>query len=574
MKQRFLSALLVLCMIFMLVPGAAAANMEPTSGSCGENVNWSYDEATKTLTISGTGDMDHSGWGYVYWREGTETVVVESGVTSICVGAFYKCPILTKIDIADTVTTISENAFLNCQSLTEVTLPDGVTTIGRRAFGECPNLTRVILPDSVKNVDDNAFQSSTNISHVVIPAGVKKIGRLFRDCPLYTAGPAEDGNDYDIEFKWTNAIPEEAFWGYPIREVILPKGLKSIGEMAFSSTGLKTIEIPKSVIRINEAAFADCENLTSITVDEENSIYSSYDGMLLNKEKTELICCPSGKTFCDIPASVRTIGNSAFSGCKKISNITLPEKLETIGLYAFESCEGLTTMVIPDSVDGLGSRMFNGCKALRNVTLPGGVRRYSGMFFDKDSDVQSIKIGEGTEIVAGMFSNLGKLTTVSLPASLRRINENTFANCHNLSTVYFAGTQAQFDGLEIDQGNQELRQAEIICLGGGEPEIPDTPDTPEPEAPEPGELPLRVSDGGMGRRVTVTVEGGHWLTIQIRRAGSLAITSVQAPGSGLVAVSFSAPAGSMLQLWETEEEMSFQGGVPGNVVLSAAAEQL
>ena len=78
----------------------------------------------------------------------------------------------------------------------------------------------------------------------------------------------------------------------------------------------------------------------------------------------------------------------------------------------------------------------------------------------------------------------------------------------------------------------------------------------------------------MGRRVTVTVEGGHWLTSQIRRAGSLAITSVQAPGSGLVAVSFSAPAGSMLQLWETEEEMSFQGGVPGNVVLSAAAEQL
>lgn len=554
MKQRFLSALLVLCMIFMLVPGAAAANMEPTSGSCGENVNWSYDEATKTLTISGTGDMDTDfHWPWIY-NQSVEHVIIADGVKSISNSAFNNCPDLREVNIAGSVETILYNAFSNCPNLTDVVIPEGVKRIGIRAFENCSKLTHIVIPSTLTEFKEHSLYG------------------VFQGCPITSAGPI--GSGCNIEFGWTDSIPENAFYMAPIQDIILPMGIKSIGASAFDNTDLSEILIPASVIRINGNAFIGCDRLSNIIVDENNVVYSSYDGMLLNKEKTELICCPGGKTSCDIPSSVRTIGRSAFEECKKIENIILPEKLEAIGRNAFAVCDGLTTIKIPDNVENLDSLIFTGCKSLKDVILPGGVRRYIGGLFGQNSGVRSVKIGEGTREIDGMFSDLEHLTTAYLPASLSYIGADTFANCNNLSTVYFAGTQAQFDGLEIDQGNQELRQAEIICLEGGEPEIPDTPDTPEPEAPEPGELPLRVSDGGMGRRVTVTVEGGHWLTIQIRRAGSLAITSVQAPGSGLVAVSFSAPAGSMLQLWETEEEMSFQGGVPGNVVLSAAAEQL
>jgi len=108
--------------------------------------------------------------------------------------------------------------------------------------------------------------------------------------------------------------------------------------------------------------------------------------------------------------------------------------------------------------------------------------------------------------------------------------------------------------------------------------IPGTPRSPEPpktpDAVTPDDLDLTISNGGFGKRVSLQIEGGHWLTIQVRHVGSIAITSVQVPGSGLVTMSLSAPVGSMLQVWETEAEMTFTNGVPNNPILSTAVRQL
>ncbi len=120
------------------------------SGSCGENVTYTYNSETKELVISGTGAMENflifdvefdntSPFCYSY----IESVVIKSGVTTIGEGAFYWCRSLTSVTIPDSVTTIGDYAFYRCDSLTSVTIPDSVTTIGSGAFLYCDSLTDV-----------------------------------------------------------------------------------------------------------------------------------------------------------------------------------------------------------------------------------------------------------------------------------------------------------------------------------------------------------------------------------------------------------------------------------------------
>ena len=111
------------------------------SGNCGDNVNYTFEESTGTLTISGAGDMTSNPW--VSYYSSIKTVVIESGVTSIGVSAFNGCNALTNVTIPNSVTRIEELAFDGCEGLTSVTIPNSVTSIGGHAFAYCDNLTYV-----------------------------------------------------------------------------------------------------------------------------------------------------------------------------------------------------------------------------------------------------------------------------------------------------------------------------------------------------------------------------------------------------------------------------------------------
>lgn len=134
--KRCLSMLLVCSMLITMLPSTALAaddETAETSGTCGENLTWVL-TSDGTLTISGTGEMydysstsNQSPWYDV--RSKIVKVVIEAGVTSIGLCAFYDCSDLTEISISDTVTSIAGFAFENCSSLTEIIIPDGVTTI-------------------------------------------------------------------------------------------------------------------------------------------------------------------------------------------------------------------------------------------------------------------------------------------------------------------------------------------------------------------------------------------------------------------------------------------------------------
>lgn len=133
------------------------------SGKCGESVTWTLDENC-TLTISGTGPMEDyivdGSYSYTPWYEDRDSIikaVIESGVTSIGMGAFIYCTNLANVTISNSVTSIRDYSFGLCSNLTSVTIPDGVTSIGKDAFARCSSLTSVSIPNSVTSIEEYAF---------------------------------------------------------------------------------------------------------------------------------------------------------------------------------------------------------------------------------------------------------------------------------------------------------------------------------------------------------------------------------------------------------------------------------
>lgn len=99
---------------------------QPVTGTCGENVQWAFDEESGVLLLSGTGAMDSLGaftdYGYSVWKDDIQFVAAADGVTSIGAHAFEECPILEEVILGEDVTVIGEAAFLHCSRLKNVTL--------------------------------------------------------------------------------------------------------------------------------------------------------------------------------------------------------------------------------------------------------------------------------------------------------------------------------------------------------------------------------------------------------------------------------------------------------------------
>jgi hypothetical protein len=120
------------------------------------------------------------------------------------------------------------------------------------------------------------------------------------------------------------AIGEDAFNGIiAIDEVFLPDTLMSIGENAFRGSGINAVSVGSAVITIGDGAFAECTSLTCISVSPANAMYASVDGVLFDREMSELICYPSGKTArrYTLPNTVTRIAPHAFNQCESLKEV-------------------------------------------------------------------------------------------------------------------------------------------------------------------------------------------------------------------------------------------------------------
>lgn len=269
------------------------------------------------------------------------------------------------------------------------------------------------------------------------------------------------------------AIANRAFVNSGMTDVDIPTSVTSIGIAAFGGCkNLSLIFIPSSVTFIGFAAFTQSTCL--ITVDGSNPNYSSYEGMLLNKDKTNLIQCPISKANCTIPLSVTTIENQAFYYCSSLSSITIPSSVTTIGDNVFNNCSGLISITIPSSVNTIGDGAFFNCTGLIAINIPSsttaiGIRAfynckclitvdsnnpnyssYEGAFFNKDKTVlihcptsktnYDIPLSVNT-IESYAFNNCTKLSSITIPSSVTAIGDNALRDCTVLNSVTIQSLQ-------------------------------------------------------------------------------------------------------------------------------------
>ena len=276
------------------------------------------------------------------------SIVIPDSVTRIGSGAFAYCNSLTSIEIPNSVTSIGSAAFENCDLLTSIVIPNSVTSIGSWAFYNCTSLTSIVIPDSVTSIDNDAFENCSSLTSVEIPNSVEVLGYYaFSSCSSLTS-------------------------------IVIPNSVTSIGDKAFSScSSLTSVIIPNSVEVLGEYAFYSCSSLTNIEVAEDNEYYKDIDGNLYSKDGTKLIQYAIGKqdTLFTIPASVTSIGDSAFYYCDALTSIVIPDSVISIGYYAFEYCSSLTSIVIPDSVTRIGSGAFAYCNSLTSIVMPDSVTK-------------------------------------------------------------------------------------------------------------------------------------------------------------------------------------------------------
>ena len=572
---------LCLTLALCLVPALAADGQSPTTGSCGDNATWSYDAESETLTISGRGEFEPI---TEKTAKQAQNVVIEDGITAVPSMAFADYFSLTQVTLPDSVTKVGEKAFFYCDSLKEITLPDSVTQIGKETFSHCISLEKITLPDSVTQIGEGAFSNCTSLEKITLPDSVTQIGeRAFKGCQSLKKvtlpnGVTQIGRETFYECKSleevtlpdsVTQIGARAFFDCEHLETIeFPDGLQGIGDGAFAWCKLSQISLPSSLIRVGNAAFSSCAALKDIRVAEENPIYKVEDGMLVDKESKTLVLCEKDKVIAEIPEDVTEIGEGAFLDCALLTNIVWTKNVNSIGDYAFGRCTSLTSVEIPEGVESYGIEIFDDCTNLKELRVPD-----SRIGFGIKDQLMIVRMGEGVTSLRGTFNGFTNLTTVYLPASLTEIGENSFKDCYSLKTVYFAGTEAQWQAVTIATGNQELSLATVICTGTEPDPDPDRPE-PTPDPDKPNELELTVADGGIGKRMSVQITAGHWLTVQVRRGDSISIMMLQAEGTGEVLVNFSAPLGSSVQVWETAEEIEFADDMPVTHILAKASAQL
>ena len=340
-----LAAALLLTALALLPISARAAT---TSGTCGGNLTWNFDE-NGTLTISGNGEMPQYtmdiGAPWIMHKDNIRSLVVEEGVTSIGNWAFQEYTALQSVTLGSSVLRIGDYAFVKCENLVLLNLPDGLTYVGEGAFKACTALSTIEFPNSVSSIGPGALQGCVRLKHVTLSAGLTGISDyLFFECRA-------------------------------LEKIVIPEGVREIGTGAFiRCVELEDVTLPDSLRNIGESAFANCSGLATIR----------------------------------LPNGLATIGSRAFQACRLLKSITIPEGVIAIGTDAFAGCERLRTVTLPSSLEDVYWGAFDECPKLWHVFYEGTEKQWNTIaFFDgNDALLNAVRHPPGTE--DALFDTIGK----------------------------------------------------------------------------------------------------------------------------------------------------------------------
>ncbi|MBO5528181.1 MAG: leucine-rich repeat protein [Bacilli bacterium] len=412
-----------------------------------------------SITYNCAGIIEDNGYFYVLKNDGSAILASYSGGETDIV-------LPNKLELGGksfVITEIGEGVFRG-SSLSSITLNSGLTTIGAFAFADCFSLTKISFPDSLATLGERAF-NGTPLRYVFIPSALKSIGNYcFNGTTLYVMAASlaneEAAPGCSIAYNCAGVLEENGFL------YVLKKG----GTATLASyTGSQTaLVLPVTL------AF-EGEEFSLIEIGSFAFVGSTISSISL-------------------PSTLAAIGNCAFQGCSKLTEISLPTGLQSIGESAFYGT-GITRFYVPASVASLGNGCFSNatiffgaatlvnpnavsscvtvydccgfCEengmlfALKNnktalllsysgdntdVVLPSMITHEGAQFtlaeiadrVFNNKTLTSIVLPEGLVSIGDYAFAWTTITSLSLPSSLRSVGNYAFAECKQLSSVTFA----------------------------------------------------------------------------------------------------------------------------------------
>lgn len=341
-----------------------------------------------------------------------ERPVVPQGVKRLASGIFWDYQNIKEVILPEGLISLGGDTFYLCSSLEKIVIPSSVEVMGDNPFAGCPKLTlinyskhfiydenglrnlngkyiyfpiksskkEIEIPDDTRIIGKHAFYSCSNLEKITIPSSVIHIQNFpFSDCGDFTLinhSPA-----YQVENKVVYTKDKDeligVIQGAKIDCLSLPEGLKSIRRNSFyKCSGIKKIIFPSTLEKIGYNPFVGCD----MEFVSNSLSFKVVDGILYNADLSKLICCPNSKAISEfkMPESVIELERGAFSGCNKLTSISL-KNVSLIGKSCFTHCSSLETIYLSDLVSYVGEWAFAHSTNLKTVSV------YKNTIIDKNA---------------------------------------------------------------------------------------------------------------------------------------------------------------------------------------------
>ncbi|MCQ2405496.1 MAG: leucine-rich repeat domain-containing protein [Clostridia bacterium] len=384
----------------------------------------------------------------LYKCSNLKTVKIPENVTSVGDGSFLDCTGIEKFTVAaGNDTYCAKDGILYSKDMTELvcfprgrkdtsfSVPVGVTKIGGEALSRT-QIKTLKLPSTLREIGDYAF-AELPIESIDLPAKLTTIGGdVFCKC------------DALKEIKLPDSVTEigaEAFNECAaLEKVTLPASLTTLGQFAFSGcVRLTEITLPALLEDLGDAAFMGCTSLKTIAVNKKNGWFTVENGVLYNKNKTTLVCYPSGlagTTFA-VPDTVATIAPYAFAVNHTLTAVTLSDSLTELGDRAFEYVTEIKTITLPKSVATLGAGVFAFCSSLEKIDVAAG-----NTAFKWEND--TLLSADGYKLY--FYSPANKAEEVVVPLTVAQLMDCAFAGNPYLKRVTLLNASSSISGDVFD----------------------------------------------------------------------------------------------------------------------------
>ena len=222
-----------------------------------------------------------------------------------------------------------------------------VTSIGKEAFYGmyCGHIEGIVLPDSITNISERAFYSAYSLRNIIIPKNVKSVGEdAFRYCDMLTIYCESETKPDGWAETW-NSSNKPVYWGINENNLLEKNGIIYVVNDGKATVTGSTIQLGNN---------ADVQSKVSIQGNDYDVIGIAYEAF---RECESLLSV-------NIPNGVMSIGEKSFYQCKSLKSINFPNSVTTIGARAFYENYDLKTITIPSSVESIGDEAFYACNIL------------------------------------------------------------------------------------------------------------------------------------------------------------------------------------------------------------------